>query len=93
MSVADLNSIHSKSEQTAVIAAMPVGTVVQVSSTAYRSQNRKYTKTPDGWAYSSYVEVEKQRGGGLTRKKITRVTGNNLGSAYAHNFWSVKYPK
>ena len=40
-----------------------------------------------------YVEVEKQRGGGLTRKKITRVTGNNLGSAYAHNFWSVKYPK
>lgn len=93
VSVADLNSIHSKSEQTAVIAAMPVGTVVQVSSTAYRSQNRKYTKTPDGWAYSSYVEVEKQRGGGLTRKKITRVTGNNLGSAYAHNFWSVKYPK
>ena len=93
VSVADLNSIHSKSEQTAVIAAMPVGTVVQVKSTAYRSQSHKYTKTPDGWAYSSYVEVEKQRGRGLTRKKVTRVTGNNLGSAYAHNFWSVKYPK
>ena len=28
VSVADLNSIHSKSEETAVIAAMPVGTVV-----------------------------------------------------------------
>ena len=93
VSVADLNSIHSKSEETAVLAAMPVGTVVQVKSTAYRSQSYKYTKTPDGWAYSSYVEVEKQRGRGLTRKKVTKITGNNLGSAYTHNFWSVKYPK
>lgn len=93
VSVADLNSMHSKSEVTAVIAAMPVGTVVQASSTAYRSQIHKYTKTPDGWAYSFYAEVEKQRGGGFTRKKFTRVTGNNLGSAYVHNFWSVKYPK
>ena len=93
VSVADLNSIHSKSEETAVIAAMPVGTVVRVHSTAYRSEVQKYTKTPDGWAYSSYIEVEKQRGRGLTRKKITKVTGNNLGSAYTHDFLSVKYPK
>lgn len=93
VSVADLNSIHSKSEQTAVIAAMPVGTVVRATSTAYRDKIREYMKTPDGWAYSSYIEVEKQRGRGLTRKKITKVTGNNLGSTQVHNFWSVKYPK
>lgn len=93
VSVAQLNSIHSKSEETAVIAAMPVGTVVRAKSTGYRGQIYEYTKTPDGWTYSFYAEVPKQRGGGLTRKKFTKVTGNNLGSTYTHNFWSVKYPK
>lgn len=45
-------------------------------------------------APENFVEFHSAtKGSWAYKKKITKVTGNNLGSTQVHNFWSVKYPK